>query len=574
MSQRTPLLAVTLLALVRIAHAQRANENAVAEASDAFGTAIGREVVGLYTAGSARGFSPVDAGNLRISGLYYDQVRLASLSSNILRGSTVHVGISAQGFPFPAPTGVVDYQLRTPAATPGAHVSLGYGSYDHAYGQLDVEHPLGERLSIGAGLGYGLKTVYKFARRTDEWTAGTIAHWQPTDAIEITPFYGATIHRERGARPVVYIGHSGIPRFRPVQLPAQSSWARWGYDASNFGATVRARMGEGWLLEAGAFRSAAQIPIDDEVFLTDTNGFGQGDYSISESPPHSRSSTSGEIRLVKRIVTAKIRNSLYFNLRGLSRTGESGGSDIEDLGSATTRWAPIIPKPDFHTGPMTVVSAKQMTPGIAYEGVWRDAGQVSLGVQRSFYERTIAVPGTDEISTRATPWLYNAGAAYFVTRKLIVYASSTRGFEELGRAPLNAANRDEVLPAQMTRQVDGGIKYLFTPSLQLVAGVFKIDKPYFDLDATNFFRQIGTVSNRGVEVSFSGALTERFTLVTGLILIDPKVERETGGPARATAVAIGPKPASFSASMAAASAGVSCRISQEGLGAASDMAPR
>ena len=152
MFRRAAFLAVLLLA-VRIADAQRANENAVTEASDAFGTAIGREVIGLYSASSARGFSPVDAGNLRISGLFYNQMHLATLSSTNLRGSTVHVGISAQGFPFPAPTGVVDFQLRTPGAAASANALLGYASYDHAYAELDVEHPLGEKLNFGAGVG-------------------------------------------------------------------------------------------------------------------------------------------------------------------------------------------------------------------------------------------------------------------------------------------------------------------------------------------------------------------------------------------------------------------------------------
>lgn len=53
---------------------QRAAENAVRQASDAFGTSIGREDIGLYDSESVRGFSPTAAGNVRIDGLYFDQV--------------------------------------------------------------------------------------------------------------------------------------------------------------------------------------------------------------------------------------------------------------------------------------------------------------------------------------------------------------------------------------------------------------------------------------------------------------------------------------------------------------------
>jgi len=75
------------------------------------------------------------------------------------------------------------------------------------------------------------------------------------------------------------------------------------------------------------------------------------------------------------------------------------------------------------------------------------------------------------------------------------------------------------------------------------------DKPYFDLDASNIFRNVGSTRNRGVELWLSGALTERFTVVAGLILIDPKVEFEAGTSAHSQAVAIGPQPGLFSANL-------------------------
>lgn len=69
---RGVLIAACLGTCSESAFAQRARENAVAEASDAFGTLVGREQVGLYSSGNARGFSPSQAGNLRIEGLYFD----------------------------------------------------------------------------------------------------------------------------------------------------------------------------------------------------------------------------------------------------------------------------------------------------------------------------------------------------------------------------------------------------------------------------------------------------------------------------------------------------------------------
>jgi iron complex outermembrane receptor protein len=53
--------------------AQRADENAIVAATDAFGTSVGLQTIGLYSPTNARGFNPTQAGNLRIEGLYFDQ---------------------------------------------------------------------------------------------------------------------------------------------------------------------------------------------------------------------------------------------------------------------------------------------------------------------------------------------------------------------------------------------------------------------------------------------------------------------------------------------------------------------
>ena len=103
-------LVVILAALACPAVAQRAAENAVATADDAFGSTVGTEKSGIYDDNDVRGFSPVRAGNLRIEGIYFDQQ--AGLTGRVRAGSRIRVGIAALDYPFPAPSGIIDYQLR------------------------------------------------------------------------------------------------------------------------------------------------------------------------------------------------------------------------------------------------------------------------------------------------------------------------------------------------------------------------------------------------------------------------------------------------------------------------------
>ena len=121
-------LALLAARLPGAAMAQRAGDNAPQSAEDAFGTTIGTESIGIYTSGNARGFSPSQTGNVRIEGLHFDQQTTGN-SPRVFRGNTVRVGISAQSYAFPAPTGIVDYQLRLPGEQFLTSVVASHGPY-------------------------------------------------------------------------------------------------------------------------------------------------------------------------------------------------------------------------------------------------------------------------------------------------------------------------------------------------------------------------------------------------------------------------------------------------------------
>src|SRR5262249_36113222 len=142
------LAASAMLASVA-ARAQRANENAVTAAADAFGTVVGSQTIGLYSPTNARGFSPTQAGNLRIEGLYFDQ---QSQQSNpyLFSGYDMRVGIAAQSYAFPSPSGIADYTLRAPGDRLLASAVLIRGPLDIASAEIDAQLPVvNDVLSVG-----------------------------------------------------------------------------------------------------------------------------------------------------------------------------------------------------------------------------------------------------------------------------------------------------------------------------------------------------------------------------------------------------------------------------------------
>src|SRR5439155_4690824 len=99
------------------------------------------------------------------------------------------------------------------------------------------------------------------------------------------------------------------------------------------------------------------------------------------------------------------------------------------------------------------------------------------------------------------------------SKNLTFYAGYTRGLEDTIIAPENAINAGEAQPATLRKQVDAGLRYHLSPCLTLVAGVFEIQKPYFDRDALRFYTRVGTLSHRGIEMSLSGTVREGLKIV-------------------------------------------------------------
>lgn len=87
-------------------------------------------------------------------------------------------------------------------------------------------------------------------------------------------------------------------------------------------------------------------------------------------------------------------------------------------------------------------------------------------------------------------------------------------------------NRNEAPPALRTSQRDAGVRVRLPASLTLVAGVFDVQKPYFNLDPDRVYRELGDVTHRGVELSLTGSPVAGLTLVTGAVLLGGEVSGE------------------------------------------------
>src|SRR5256885_5026166 len=185
--RRFDVLLAGLSLLSTAASAQnRTDDNAITQAEDAFGFSVGRESIGIYNAGQARGFSPTQAGNVRIDGLYFDPA--FGLQGLLIDSVSIKVGLSAQGYPFAAPSGIVDQSLRRPGSKIGASLVVSGDSWLGYSAQLDGSTPIADRLGVHAGFNGG---AHVFPNGTDNrnTTSSLLAKWRPPDNVEIVPFW-------------------------------------------------------------------------------------------------------------------------------------------------------------------------------------------------------------------------------------------------------------------------------------------------------------------------------------------------------------------------------------------------
>ena len=506
----------------RAAFAQRADENIVKSAEDAFGARVGGENIGLYSANSTRGFSASQAGNVRLEGLYFDQP--AFIGRTVVPRTTIRVGLSAQSYPFPAPTGIVDIGL----AVPGDQRTV---SFIHETRQpigpnleiLEYRTPVNDQLSIGFGSAvfrpYSEGGVY-----ANSWTASSTARIRPTSDVEILPFIYYQETADAEVSPSVFTGGAYLPPRIDRGIFYGQQWAdRSAIDVS-YGALVRGNAWGNWQLQAGIFRSGLIRPVNYVVFYRNVTQAGSGTLDILRYPKHSSISVSGEIRATGVFTDGSFRHTVHFSARGRDTRRIFGGGANAAYGLAAIGVERSVAEPaawTFSVRDKDVV--KQVTPGISYALQWANVGEFSLGLQKSLYHRDYGKENVAPAATESRLWLYNGTLAYYVTPQLAFYSGYTRGLEEFGTAPDNTVNAGEPLPARLTKQIDGGLRYTIFPGFTFVGGVFEVSKPYFDRDTANVYTVVGDLSHRGVELSLTGRPFTGVNIVAGAVFMKARV---------------------------------------------------
>ncbi len=505
--------------------AQRAAENAVDSADDAFGSTVGMEQTGIYSDQDTRGFSPTKAGNARIDGVYYDPV--GSLSNRLRIGNLVRVGFTAERYPFQAPTGIVDYRVRPipqKLGTSFATNQLAFGGYVREW---DLRLPLaGDRLGLIGGVALS-DTRYSDGSRMEAW--GVTARFNvKVGGLEITPHVSISRFTANHVRPLTVVSGSALPPLPEVRRYLGQDWAKGRNLNHNFGGVVRGRLLGNLSIRAGIFRAIGDRQENySEIYAILPGGDPAAplaSHRLIADPEQLLRSTSGEALLFYSFKTGAWQHRLIAGYRARDRLTEFGGSDIRNFGTVVYGMPDPEPEPQFSFTTPNSSRVEQSSWMLGYIGRLGNRLSVNLGLQKSSYHATFTEGASGRITnSRDDPWLYNASMTWHISPAFSIYAGTQRGLEDSGAAPENAVNRNEQLPATRTRQYEAGLRWNFGHG-QLVVDAFDITKPYFTFDANRVFSEAGVVRHRGVEASLTGHFGKRLHVLAGAVMMQPRLD--------------------------------------------------
>ena len=535
------LLAGTiLLGWAPAAQAQRADENVTAAATDGFGKTVGSESIGIYASGDVRGFSAEDAGNARVEGLYFNES--GGITDVITSGSDIRLGLTAFGYPFPAPTGIVDTSLRRVTTDrPVVSVKLNSGEYLGIDGTIEAAVPLTDRLGVNASLGL---FDDRYVDGASAWfvSYGTVLRWKPADGVELTGFYGRYDYGDEEQGPTIYTDGNRLPPRIERQRFFGQDWAQWAGHSQNYGSIARAARGA-WKIEVGLFNSRFTQDDYASAWFEGVDAQGLGREFVLSGKDQRFASTSGELRISREFREGDRLHRVIASVRGRSVQSLYGGYDLADLGTARIGIGDPVPEPIRNFSARTDDRVRQLSYALGYELRWREIGELNLGLTRTNYRKRVSAPGLATAEAHDRPWLWNAALAVHATDRITLYVAATRGLEESGTAPGNAVNANEALPALRTRQQEAGLRVQLPHNLRLAAALFDLEKPYFEIDSSDgIYRTLGTVGHRGLELSLSGEPLKGLNFVAGAVLLNASVSGEAVDDGRLGSKPIGRTP--------------------------------
>lgn len=482
-----------------------------------------------------RGF-PVFASDIAFDGLYgITDTRRPALEPiervEILKGpSALLYGIS----PFGNIGGTINLIPKRATDDPITRWTTGFVSNGNVGTAIDF----GRRFGPDKAWGVRVNGAYRDGRtpidfQTDGFGVGAVALDYRGERFRATVDFGYQQQDLNAPTRVRQVAPNfPIPASPSLTINQQQPWEY--YNSNHRYAAARAEydLNDFWTLYGAYGRSRSkEIFFGGTLRITDAMGTFTSQPALTVQDFDRE---TGEIGLRGRFTTGAVKHSTVLAATGL----------WQDSGAATTNVGPSITSNLYNP----VYVAPRNAAGLSHNAplsAWRINQSVAIADTMSILDdRVLLTLGgrwqgidvanfnttTGAVTTRPQNEAVTPAVALVVKpiSNLSLYGNYIEGLTSGGTAPPTAANKFEVFPAIVTKQIEVGAKYDFG-ILGVTVAAFEITQPNGITGPTNFFSVDGENRNRGLELNTFGEVAPGMRLLGGVTFLDGVQTKTAGG---------------------------------------------
>ena len=494
---------------------------------------------------STRGVQGSIAQNTRMDGM-----AMAITGANAMeqyQDLQVENGLGASFYGPANPSGMFDFILKRPTDERTTNLYLEQDSrtigtiYGDAGGRFGRDKMFGYRANLLYGDGEAWVDNSRLRRRLAE----TAFDWRPTPKSLVDAHYSAYDIVQRGYPGWFTYGPNtspGAPATTPpetVILPSAPDPTRVGFGQAyagvnlttqSTGARYHYEISPNWRLVAGGLAQRLDRFIDTPVNnLTDNNGDYKTSLATGFAP---RFEVASDLGYVTGVVNRwGLKQDIVVGSEGYRFTQYayvSPSATSVQLGSANVN-APVVFAPPktlpanrglyrssivnqqgFNIGDL-ITFPKWFLVRVAASQDWFGADNNTTGHVRTSGSNTNAISPSASVLYKPRDWMTAYGT----------YASSVQQGDV---APGNAANANQALAPYRSKEWELGFKTADRP-IAITSALFRIQRPFANLDANKVFRITGLQVNYGAELSAQGTLFHRWLLDGGFTALNARLNQ-------------------------------------------------
>ena len=479
-----------------------------------------------------RGFTAADQNEFR-DGLVDRSFTLPPVE-NIER-IEVQNGLSGFLYGFSEVGGTINYVSKQPTPTPLAVFSVGRYGGGINYAQADLGGPL----DSSGRLGYRVN-VYRENGGT-YIKSGTQGRTLISGVFDYRLFGNTHLKADISQQTYNVQGLQSYfalsttnPTVPAAFDPTRQYGQPWTYNESEktlMGLSIESRLNETCSFRA-AWRYGTMWRKYSYVDVTLPDSTGTYSETYWDSPRQYEDTHSSYALADATVVTGKLRHHFTFGYTGTSYLYQRG-ADIHSTLGVSNIDAPVSWSiPSFATV-LTTWQIQSMTNFLAADRIELNrAWTALLGLNyASLVQKAGGAASTISTSSftqhKPTPGF---GLIFKPTNLFSAYGSFTQGLTAGGIAPAAAANANQQLPPDIGDQEEVGVKAT-VGVMDITSALFRINQvnEYTD-PADNVYKAAGREVHTGIELTASGKITPRLSLVGGGTLLHARVTKAANNP--------------------------------------------